>query len=410
MRHLFFAFIFACISMQAFAFVVEPTQESTHSKQAAHKKATFSPPSTATLGFFQAALYTNFDMMELYLGRGADINCRNCDSEGNTPLHRALSGYTAPYQSISWLVDHGANVNAINVNGITPLMLAVPLSEKGAASSSAMSQVMNLLLDRGAKIGARDIMGNTELMQLITVNDGPYNKDSKQAFTWILNSLLEHGSNINAANNRGDTLLMAAANNCADFSVDTLLARNADPAIKNKIGQTALSIAIEKATRSGQDTYCNNVVKILQSARQARQDSPMGATPQVNASAPADMGSGPYSGNYSGTFMGDDNGTFQVAIGQDGNIQLVGKSNNTNQQFTGTGRMNGDGSLGISLGRISTGATFQGSINPKTGAMYGTWKNSGLAGNFSGSKQTQSGNPLDAIGVALDGLGKLLGK
>jgi hypothetical protein len=206
---------------------------------------------------------------------------------------------------------------------------------------------------------------------------------------------------------------MTAANDCADYSVETLLAYKADPTIKSKLGKTALDLAIEKATRTGQNSPCNSTVKILQSARQVRQDSPMSTAPQEStysssAPVPDNMGNSPYTGNYSGTFTGDDNGTLQVAVGQDGNIRLVGKSRGTNQTFTGNGKINRDGLLGITLGSISTGATFQGSINPKTGAMYGTWKNSGLAGNFSGNKQTQSSNPLEAISTALDGLSKIL--
>lgn len=420
MRHTLMAVIFTCISTQAFAFVVEPKQEQGHSKSATHKtnsaptKATLPPPSKATLGFYQAALNANYDMMELYLSQGADISCRNCDQEGNTPLHRALSPYGSAYQRVRWLVEHGADVNVANTNGKTPLMLSVPVSFGGIANSDdAKSQMMKLLLDNGAKASVRDIAGNTLLAYLSTVEDGRYNKNTKRAYTLILNSLVEQGVDVNTINNLGETSLMTAANDCADYSVETLLAYKADPTIKSKLGKTALDMAIEKATRTGQNSSCNNTVKILQSARQVRQDSPMSAAPQEStysssAPVPDNMGNSGYTGNYSGTFTGDDNGTLQVAVGQDGNIRLVGKSRGTNQTFTGNGKINRDGSLGITLGSISTGATFQGSINPKTGAMYGTWKNSGLAGNFSGNKQTQSSNPLEAIGTALDGLSKIL--
>lgn len=427
MRHSFMAVIFACLSTQAFAFVVEPKQEPARSKPAPHKtnsapvKAALPPPSKATLGFYQACTSQNYDMMELYLQQGADINCRNCDSGGNTPLHLSLREYAAPYQFISWLVEHGADVNAVNVEGKTPLMLSVPLSENGIGGSTAKSQTMNLLLDKGAKVAARDIMGNTPLAYLLTVKEGRYNKEWKQAYALSLNILIEHGSNINLANNLGETSLMTAANDCADFSVETLLAHKADPAIKNKLGKTALDIAIEKATNSGQNSNCNNTVKILQSARQVRQDSPLNAVPQEKVSSSSELISpnntgrnsdgSIFSGRYSGTFVGDDSGEFKAIINQDGTIDMMGLSRSTNRTFTGAGKINSDGSLGISLGSVSTGATFQGSINPKTGAMYGTWKNSGLAGNFSGNRQqTQSTNPLEALGSALDGLSKLLGK
>lgn len=206
---------------------------------------------------------------------------------------------------------------------------------------------------------------------------------------------------------------------CADFSVETLLANKADPTIKNKLGETALDIAIGKATRSGQNSYCNNTVKILQNPQQVQQVSSVRSNSQASpnngipSSTSQNTGANAYAGNYSGNYGGDDNGPFQVTVEQDGNIKLAGKSLRNNQAFTGNGKMNRNGSLGISLGNISTGATFQGSINPKTGALYGTWKNGGQAGNFSGSRQTaqtQAANPIEAIGGLLNVLNKVLTK
>ena len=279
------------------------------------------------------------------------------------------------------------------------------------------------MLDNGAKTVVKDAQGNTALAY-ITMSANGHNssaevKSHNSAFILMMTALLEHGANINATNNMGNAVLMDAANSCADFSVETLLANKADPTIKNKLGETALDIAIEKATRSGQNSYCNDTVKILQNPQQVQQVSSVRLNPQANSntgstiSTSTNTGVSAYAGNYSGNYSGDDNGTFQVAVEQDGNIKLVGKSLRNNQTFTGNGKMNKDGSLGISLGSISTGATFQGSINPKTGALYGTWKNAEQAGNFSGNKQTaqaQTGNPLEAIGGLFNVLNKVLAK
>ena len=412
MRHLFLAAILACISMQASAMVVEPQKEQAPSTKQVKQKTASTPakvrlasPSKATIGFYQASASDNYDMMELYLQQGADINCRNCDSEGNTPLNKALSrSWGLSYQSISWLIDHGADVNIANATGKTPLMRSISISYNfiysnlWLGSSQELSQVTKLLLDNGAKTSVKDVQGNTPLAYITMSSSGGNNtlqvKSHHSAFVLTLNSLLEYGANINAANNMGNTVLMDAADSCADFSVETLLANKADPAIKNKLGQTALDIAIEKATRSGQNSYCNNTVKILQNPQQVQQVSSARSNPQgtsnngIPSGTPQNTSVSVYAGNYSGNYGGDDNGPFQVTVEQDGNIKLSGKSLRNNQAFTGNGKMNRDGSLGITLGNISTGATFQGSINPKTGSLYGTWKNGEQAGNFSGSKQS----------------------
>lgn len=419
MRYWFLAVMLACITMPASAMVVEPQQKSEHSNSVHHTvnnapaKARLAPPSKATLGFYQAAASANYDMMDLYLQQGADINCRNCDSKGNTPLLNALPEYRSTAQCIRWLVEHGADVNIANADGITPLMLGVPLSFAGIYRSTDKAQILNLLLDSEAKTTARDINGNTPLAYLPKPIVDQYHQEFKRAFSLSLISLLEHSANINAVNNHGETALMDAAKECSEYAVETLLSYKADPTIKNKLGETALDIAIEKATRAGQNSNCNDTVKILQNLQQVSQVSSMRSSPQgsSNNDTQQNTGGNVYAGNYTGNYTGDDNGPFQVVVGQDGNVKLTGKSLRSNQAFTGSGKINSEGSLGISLGSISTGATFQGSINPKTGAIFGTWKNSSLAGNFSGNKQSsqgQPGNPIETIGGLLNGLSKIL--
>ncbi len=64
-----------------------------------------------------AAIKGRLDWVELFVKRGAQIN-----REGWTPLHYAASG---PDNGIStWLIAHGAEINARAPNGNTPLMMA----------------------------------------------------------------------------------------------------------------------------------------------------------------------------------------------------------------------------------------------------------------------------------------------
>lgn len=393
------------------------------------KQVFLPPPSKASLGFYQASTVDNYQMMELYLQQGADINCRNCDSEGNTPMNKALAKFMGDLNSMNhsviWLVDHGADVNMGNANGVTPLMRSIPLSidalirNQWVGTSLGISQLMKLLLDNGAKVTVKDFQGEAPLAYITMVRNGRdlnRTQAERSAFMLALVSLLEHGANINAANNLGNTVLMNAANRCADFSVDTLLTYKADSTIKNKLGETALDMAMAKATQS-QDANCNNTVNILRSSNQVRQIPTASPIRQGSTSITATVhseqqGVSIYVGTYAGTFNGSDTGTFQTKILPTGTVTLIGYSNN-GMEFTGEGKVNGDGS--IAVGSASTGSTFVGSIS-QDGECTGTWKNTAYnqAGSFQGKKdaqfvKNQPVKPLQAVGSLLDGIGKLLG-
>jgi ankyrin repeat protein len=65
--------------------------------------------------------------MELLINNGANINARN--RSGMTPLHAAA--LMGQYKAVELLVNKGADVNAKNNEGITPLQIA---SRKGYQS------------------------------------------------------------------------------------------------------------------------------------------------------------------------------------------------------------------------------------------------------------------------------------
>jgi len=90
--------------------------------------------------FMFAALYADLATVNDLLGRGADINAH--DDEGATPLMWAI-GDAAKARA---LIERGANVNARSTHGRTALMIAA--GQTGTAST------VKLLLDKGARVDA----------------------------------------------------------------------------------------------------------------------------------------------------------------------------------------------------------------------------------------------------------------
>lgn len=417
--------------MQASALVVEPEQETATPKPTAQKSTSTpskprtqratqivqakAPPSEESVRFYQAVLHRNWDMARLYLSKGADINCDNCSHDNLTPLMNRSANLLI--EDVKFLIENGANINQQNANGITSLMLA---------SRAWSTETITLLVENGADASLKDRNGNDALFYLMNVyglGQGWWVANNGDQFISLVRYLLSKGSSINQQGSDGISPLILLAARCYPEATKQFLSLGADPNLKTKLGNTAL-MAVEKAAiNSPQGSACNQTYSILSESERymtASSGKPTAASMPSSNGLPSSTNTGAshsvygaYAGNYAGNYGGDDDGTFQVAIEQDGNIKLAGKSLRNNQSFTGNGKMNSDGSLGVTLGSMSTGATFQGSINPKTGALYGTWKNGEQAGNFSGSKQsaqTQATNPIEAIGGLLNVLNKALAK
>lgn len=431
MRHLFLAVILACVSMQAPAMVVEPEQKPSVPKSSTPKTVnapaktprtavpkvvqTKAPPSEESVRFYQAIQNGNLDMARLYLSKGADINCDNCSQDNLTPLMNRSAGY--PIEHVKFLIENGANINQQKANGITALMLA---------AGSGATGTITLLIGNGADVSLTDQNGNDALfysMRVFGFWQAWRENDNSDQSTLLVKYLVSKGASINQQGNDGISPLMFLASRCYPEATKLFLSLGADPNLKTKLGETALMLVEKKAVNSAQGSTCNQTYSILSEperymAASSSRPTAIGIPTSNNTHSTPSAGTAnsvysTYAGNYAGDYGGDDNGPFQVTVEQDGNIKLAGKSLRNNQAFTGNGKMNRDGSLGISLGSISTGATFQGSINPKTGALYGTWKNGEQAGNFSGNRQsgqTQAANPIEAIGGLLNVLNKVLAK
>ncbi len=74
------------------------------------------------------------------------------DAEGCTPLHRAVT--EGSLSTVTWLLDHGAHLQAVNAKGQTPLHLA---------AGANRTDIISLFLERKASLSAIDHQGNTAL-------------------------------------------------------------------------------------------------------------------------------------------------------------------------------------------------------------------------------------------------------
>lgn len=113
----------------------------------------------------QAALDNDADKVQLLLAHGARVD--DADYYRQTAL--MLTGSEAV---LSLLRRHGANINARNYKGVTPLLIAVRAScgEMGDAACCDV-EAGRMLLKHGANPNARDAEGNTALMLIAQSND-----------------------------------------------------------------------------------------------------------------------------------------------------------------------------------------------------------------------------------------------
>ena len=106
-----------------------------------------SAPAPKTKPIHDAAVFGNIEAVKKHLAAGADVNAKN--ENGETPLHLAP---TPPI--VELLIAEGADVNAKSRSGLTSLHLAAIGNQK---------KIAELLIAAGADVNAKDEDGGTPL-------------------------------------------------------------------------------------------------------------------------------------------------------------------------------------------------------------------------------------------------------
>src|SRR5688572_20622266 len=178
---------------------------------------------------------------------------RSTDAAGSTPLHHA-AGFGA-LDSITFLLDNGADVNAKNRRGSTPLFWALHDEAK-----------VRLLVAHGAAVKIKQVEGRSPVYQTALLGNGnailrflldnggdpnaatlngltPLSAAALRGDVEAMRLLIDKGAAIDAKNGAGATALMAAAANGSPSAVQLLLDKGADPTLATKLGETALGNA-----------------------------------------------------------------------------------------------------------------------------------------------------------------------
>jgi ankyrin repeat protein len=135
-------------------------------------------------------------------------------------------------------LEKGAEVNARNNGGSTPLMIA--------AGFSSTPEIVSLLVEKGAEVEARTNFGWTPLIFSAGSSTTPE----------IVTLLLEKGAEVEARDTDGWTPLMIAARFSSTSEIVTvLLEKGADALAKSKAGKKAIDYAEENDKLKGTKAY-----------------------------------------------------------------------------------------------------------------------------------------------------------
>jgi len=200
------------------------------------------------------------------IDKGADVNASN--NWGNTPLHYALdNGHTEVAMA---LIDKGADLNARNNDGYTPLHIALmkghteaamAVIDKGAdvnarnndgytplhyALSYGHSEVAMAVIDKGADVNARDNNGDTPLHHALSYGHSE-----------VAMAVIDKGADVNARDRYERTPLHDACRNGRTEAAMAAIDKGADVNARDMYGDTPLHDALNSGRNSNHPKILN---------------------------------------------------------------------------------------------------------------------------------------------------------
>jgi ankyrin repeat protein len=213
-----------------------------------------------------AATKHSVDMMALLVEKGARVDA--VADDGDTALHSAVTAtgirallaanaqanekdkVTHAINTVKFLLDHGANINAKGKEKRTPLMLAV-MGDEG--------ELADLLIKRGADVNAKDRIGKTALMlargeqseKMSALLRAAGAKDFQptlleavlQSDSATVRKLLAAGEDANQVDSDGRTPLHYAVSESTEPIVMALISKGANPNAVDHKGVSVIKMA-----------------------------------------------------------------------------------------------------------------------------------------------------------------------
>ncbi len=183
--------------------------------------------------FYVAATAGNREIMEYLQAHGADkagLQIRN--AWGRTPLCAVARDGGQP-EVLKVLIGLGADVNAADSSGATPLLLAAWRPNKEA---------VDVLLDAGADLHVNDLRGERLMAEA-----------AGHGLEKLFSRLVEKGASLTILNSDGGTLLHSAAAGGSPAIIEALAGRGLDVNKRDSYGWAPLHLAAEQGHREAVD-------------------------------------------------------------------------------------------------------------------------------------------------------------